>query len=163
MNTFYAKDRKSWREWLKNNCYKEPEIWLLMYKKHTGKFTLPYQDALEEALCFGWIDTRVKRVNDEKYVTRFSPRAAKSQWSTTNVALYRALKRAGLVTAAGEKAFLGKSRIYKPVTGKNAWGWHQTHKLGKFPTLKRRITWHREHQKHCGCRPIPKSLLPYFS
>lgn len=119
MATFSPRTRAAWRLWLKKNHAKKREVWLLSYKKHTGKPSLPFQDALEEALCFGWIDTKVRRVNDDRYVTRYTPRQPKSQWSTTNVNLYRKLERAGLMTAAGRTAFRAKSRVYTPVLVKH--------------------------------------------
>lgn len=162
VKTVTAKGRQAWRVWLRKHHATETEIWLLMFKKHTGKASVTYLDSLKEALCFGWIDTRVRRVDDERYVTRFSPRRPQSQWSTTNVKLYRELDRAGLMTEAGRRVFRRKSRVYTPVAGKHAYAWHQAHQLGKQPTLRDRISWHREHQKHCGCRPIPQNLRGYF-
>lgn len=111
MKTLTAKNRQQWRAWLQRHHQKEKEMWLMSYKKHTGKPTIPYLDALKEALCFGWIDTLVKRIDDERYATRFTPRRLESQWSATNVKLYRALERAGLMTEAGRKAFKNKAPL----------------------------------------------------
>ncbi|MCK4757025.1 MAG: hypothetical protein KAS67_01090, partial [Thermoplasmata archaeon] len=65
---FYAKDRAEWRAWLEKNHDKKKEIWLIYYKKHTGKPVVSYDASVEEALCFGWIDGTIKRVDDEYYV-----------------------------------------------------------------------------------------------
>jgi len=82
--TLYVEDRKIWREWLSKNYNKEPEIWLVYPKKHTGKPRIPYNDAVEEALCFGWIDSTVKRIDENFYAQRFSPRNPKSGYSQAN-------------------------------------------------------------------------------
>jgi uncharacterized protein YdeI (YjbR/CyaY-like superfamily) len=78
------KKREDWRAWLAKNHAVEKEIWFVLYKKHTGKPCVSYEDAVEEALCFGWIDGLVKSVDDEKYAVRFSPRKSRSIWSETN-------------------------------------------------------------------------------
>ena len=77
-------EREDWRAWLEANHANEKEIWVVFYKKHTGKPTLPYDDVVEEALCFGWIDGLLKRVDDEKYIVRCTPRRPKSVWSELN-------------------------------------------------------------------------------
>jgi len=59
-------------------------VWLVYYKKHTGKLRIPYDDAVEEALCYGWIDTTIKRLDDERYMQRFTPRKPRSVWSKLN-------------------------------------------------------------------------------
>ena len=158
----YVKNRKSWRKWLERNHNKKKEIWLTFYKKHTNKESIPYIDVLKEALCFGWIDGTVKRIDENIYVQRFTPRRPKSQWSTTNVKYYEELLKEGLVTEAGKGAFENKLSVYNPVLGKNAAKWHMENKLGRSASINKRIKWHKEHQKHCGCRPIPKSLLKYL-
>ena len=71
-------NRKDWRLWLSENHHKEKEIWLVYYKKHTGKARVPYNGAVEEALCFGWIDSIVKTIDDERYMQKFTPRKDKS-------------------------------------------------------------------------------------
>ena len=80
----YVTNREDWRAWLEQNHATEKEVWLLYYKKHTGKPTIPYDDAVEEALCFGWIDSTVKRIDDEKYTQKFTPRNDRSVWSESN-------------------------------------------------------------------------------
>lgn len=78
------KDRKIWRKWLEENHLSEKGIWLIYYKKHTGKKTVIYNEAVEEALCFGWIDTTVRRIDEEQYCQKFTPRNDKSVWSDLN-------------------------------------------------------------------------------
>jgi hypothetical protein len=63
--TLYVKNRKAWRAWLAKHHDKDKEIWLVFYKAHTGKPRVPYNDGVEEALCYGWIDSIVKRIDDE--------------------------------------------------------------------------------------------------
>ncbi len=82
--TAYFTDRKGWRAWLAENYDKENEIWLIYYKKVSGKPRILYNDAVEEALCFGWIDSNVKRIDDERYAQRFSRRNPKTPYSEAN-------------------------------------------------------------------------------
>ena len=65
---FYAKDRKAWRQWLTKYHAKQPGVWLIYYKKNSGKPRVPYDSAVEEALCFGWIDSIVKPLDEEKFM-----------------------------------------------------------------------------------------------
>jgi uncharacterized protein YdeI (YjbR/CyaY-like superfamily) len=67
------------------NHESEQVVWLIHYKKHTGKPSLPYNDAVEEALCFGWIDSLVRRIDEERYMQKYTPRKKKSTWSKHNV------------------------------------------------------------------------------
>lgn len=81
----YFKTRKSWRSWLEKNHKSKKRIWLGYYKKHTGKASIPYDDAVEEAICFGWIDGQIKRVDDDRFIQRYTPRSPKSLWSPSNI------------------------------------------------------------------------------
>lgn len=94
----------AWRRWLERNHDKEKEIWLAFAKKDSGKKTLTYAEALDEALCFGWIDTLVKRLDDDYYQQRFVPRKANSKWSQINLDKFAALEKAGRMTEAGRAA-----------------------------------------------------------
>ena len=87
MKTFQAKNRNEWRDWLKKHHTSEKGIWLVYYKKHTGKTTIKYRDSIEEAICFGWIDGIKKRIDEEKYTHRFTIRKTKSKWSPLNISL----------------------------------------------------------------------------
>ena len=80
----FFRDRRAWRSWLSKNHDKQSEIWILTFKKHTGKKCLNYEEALEEAICYGWIDSRLRRIDDERHMWRFAPRKPKSVWSTSN-------------------------------------------------------------------------------
>lgn len=96
-NLFYAPDRQSWRAWLQQNYRDQAEVWLVTYLKHTGQPSLSYSDAVEEALCFGWIDSINKKVDSERRAQRFSPRLAKSGYSQPNIERLRWLAGRGLV------------------------------------------------------------------
>jgi uncharacterized protein YdeI (YjbR/CyaY-like superfamily) len=83
-NTLYVTNRQAWRHWLKDNYKNEKEIWLVYYRKHTGIPRIPYNDAVEEALCFGWIDSITRTIDQERYAQRFTPRNPRSKYSQTN-------------------------------------------------------------------------------
>jgi len=102
--TVSPKSRAAWRGWLERHHARRDEIWLVYYKKHTGKATVSYDEAVEEALCFGWIDGRVKRVDDERHMQRFTPRRKGSVWSVVNLRRFARLVEQGLVTEPGHVA-----------------------------------------------------------
>ena len=78
--TVYVRNRKEWRDWLKKHFDKEKEVWLVYPKKATGKKCISYNDAVEEALCFGWIDSTMKSLDQDHTMQRFTPRRPKSQY-----------------------------------------------------------------------------------
>ena len=89
--------------WLKEHYGSESEIWLVFYKRHTGITSISYDDAVEEALCFGWIDSIVRRLDDARYARKFTPRRAGSKWSTINRRRYADVKSRGPLAAPGLK------------------------------------------------------------
>lgn len=97
----YMTNREDWRAWLEQYHETAHEIWLVYYKKHTGKPSIPYDDAVEEALCYGWIDSRVKRIDEERYTQKYTPRKKNSVWSKTNKARVAKMIRQGRMTDAG--------------------------------------------------------------
>ena len=99
--TLYVKNRKEWRSWLVMHHASKKEIWLIYYKNNSGKPRIPYDDAVEEAICFGWIDSIVKRLDEEKYCQRYTPRNFKSIWSDTNIMRLKKMLDADLMTKAG--------------------------------------------------------------
>ena len=102
--------RSKWRRWLAENHDSRPDgIWLVFYKKATGRQSLEYGEAVEEALCFGWIDSIIKRIDDEKYCRKFTPRKDNSNWSATNKKRVAKLIKEGLMTDVG----MAKVRIAK--------------------------------------------------
>ena len=96
-----AQDRHAWRAWLEENHAITAGVWLVYYKKHTGKPGISYDEAVEEALCFGWIDSRPNTLDDERYMQFFSPRKAKSPWSKLNKQRIEKLMQQGLLEPAG--------------------------------------------------------------
>ncbi len=101
----YLKNREEWHKWLEDNHSVADEIWLIYYKKASGKPRIPYNDAVEEALCFGWIDGKIKRINDDYYIQRFTPRRSGSRWSKLNMERVKKLKKEGRMKPAGLEAF----------------------------------------------------------
>lgn len=95
--TLYVTERKDWRAWLKKHYKTEPEIWLIFPKKASGKLRLEYNDAVEEALCFGWIDSILKKLDDEHNAQRFSPRRPGAKYSQPNIERLRALVAGNMV------------------------------------------------------------------
>ncbi|MFC1941009.1 YdeI family protein [Chloroflexota bacterium] len=92
---------KQWRKWLEQNHDTIKDVWLIHYKKNSNKSSVSYQDALEEALCFGWIDSIMKSIDDEKFILKYSPRKTKSIWSKLNKEKAEKLIKAGKMTDAG--------------------------------------------------------------
>lgn len=93
--------REEWRDWLAENHATCSGVWLIYHKKHTGIERVAYDDAVEEALCFGWIDSTAKRLDDARYMQMFTPRKARSNWSALNRRRAEALMTAGLMESAG--------------------------------------------------------------
>jgi uncharacterized protein YdeI (YjbR/CyaY-like superfamily) len=97
----FFRGREDWRAWLAENHATAQEIWLVIRKRHTSKAGLTYAAALEEALCFGWIDGILKRIDDEKHTIRFTPRRKNSIWSEQNKKRVAKLIQEGRMTEAG--------------------------------------------------------------
>jgi len=95
--TLYVTDPKEWRAWLEGHYKTESEIWLVYYKKHTGQPRIAYNDAVEQALCFGWIDSTAKKLDEDRTAQRFSPRRPKSGYSQANIERLRYLIAQGQV------------------------------------------------------------------
>src|SRR5207247_11176130 len=93
--TLYVTNPDEWRSWLTKHYQSETEVWLIYYKKHSGRPRIPYDDAVEEALCFGWIDSIGKRMDDEKFAQKFTPRRDRTKWSELNKRRVRKLIREG--------------------------------------------------------------------
>ena len=101
IDTLQVQDRREWREWLHAHGGSRSEIWLVFHKRHTAVTTLSYDDAVEEALCYGWIDSIVRRLDDDRYARKFTPRRAVSRWSSHNRRRYADLAARGLLAAPG--------------------------------------------------------------
>ncbi len=105
--------REQWRTWLARHHGSESAVWLVFHKRHTGRPSIAYDDALDEALCFGWIDSLIKRLDDDRYARKFTPRKPASRWSDSNRKRWAELKAAGLLSAAGLAAAPTENR-YAP-------------------------------------------------
>lgn len=101
LERYYARSRDEWREWLKKNHQTSPGIWFIYYKKGTEERTMSYEDAVEEALRFGWIDSKVKTLDKKRYMQVFTPRKPGSTWSKLNKNRVKKLTKQGLMTPAG--------------------------------------------------------------
>ena len=101
IKTFYAKSQKEWRKWLEKNHQSEKSVWLIIYKKESGTPSVYYTDAVDEALCFGWIDSKPNKRDDESYYQFFAKRNPKSNWSKVNKGKVAKLLEKGLITKAG--------------------------------------------------------------
>ena len=151
------KDRGSWRRWLEKNHDRKQSVWVLFPKKHTSRPSVAYTDAVEEALCFGWIDSQVRRVDEDAYIQKFTPRKRKSVWSPSNKQRVRKLVRLGLMTPAGlAKVAEAKKdgswttldavekleampRALRETIGRNAAAGKNFRKIS--PTLKKQFLW----------------------
>jgi uncharacterized protein YdeI (YjbR/CyaY-like superfamily) len=117
LTTVDVRTRQQWRAWLAKNHTSSPGIWLVRHKQHTGVQSMPYEDVVREALCFGWIDSLIKRLDEDRYAIKVTPRQATSKWSAANRRRWMELKAAGLLAPAGlaapptENTYAPKPRI----------------------------------------------------
>ena len=106
MKEIYLKTPQEWRDWLHENHDREPAgIWLIFYKQHTGTPTISYEAAVEEALCYGWIDSIIRKIDEARYARKFTPRKDDSKWSDSNK------KRVTKLIAAGRMTEIGMAKI----------------------------------------------------
>lgn len=101
MKTLRLETRNAWRAWLAEHHASEIEIWLIFHKVHTGESNVPYDEAVQEALCYGWIDSLIKRIDDDRYARKFTPRRSGSVWSETNKRRVVKMIEAGHMTDVG--------------------------------------------------------------
>lgn len=99
--TFYAASRNEWRKWLQKNHTYEKSVWLILYKKQSDTPSVNYTEAVEEALCYGWIDSVANKRDEKSYYQYFAQRNPKSNWSKSNKERVEKLEAAGLITEAG--------------------------------------------------------------
>lgn len=110
MKIKFFKTESDLRTWLERNHSSAGELWIGFYKKHTGKSTITYPEALDQALCFGWIDGVRKRIDDLRYLIRFTPRQSRSVWSSVNIRRAKQLVRLGLMHPRGQAIFEARDR-----------------------------------------------------
>lgn len=104
LDTLDIRTRKQWRTWLRKNHKSSPGVWVMCHKEHTGVPSIPSEDLVREALCFGWIDSLIKRLDDDRYARKVTPRKPTSKWSDLNRRRWAELDAAGLLEAAGKAA-----------------------------------------------------------
>jgi uncharacterized protein YdeI (YjbR/CyaY-like superfamily) len=115
VKTFSAKAVDQWRHWLDEHHDSASDVWLIFHKRHSGVSSIAYADARDEALCFGWVDSLVKRLDDSRYAIKFTPRKADSRWSSINRKRYAALKASGRLKPSGiERAPTDRSYAPRP-------------------------------------------------
>ena len=102
-------DRATWRRWLERNHATKTGVWLVTFKKSAGKPRIDYEAAVEEAICFGWIDSRSKAVDAERTSLYFTPRRPTSDWTEGNIARYERLEAQGLMTPAGRACYAART------------------------------------------------------
>jgi uncharacterized protein YdeI (YjbR/CyaY-like superfamily) len=124
----HLKDRTEWRKWLEQNSDRAQEVWLVHYKRHSGQISISHDEGVEEALCFGWIDGKLKSIDKEKYILRYSPRKANSVWSKINK------DKAEILIAQGRMTHSGLAKI-EDAKKSGIWDTAYTNKLkDKIPT-----------------------------
>ena len=101
LKTLRVRSRPQWRAWLQQHHASSPGVWFVFYKAHTGVKSVSYEDTVREALCFGWIDSLVKRLDEDRYVLKVTPRKPTSKWSDINRQRWAELEAAGLLASAG--------------------------------------------------------------
>jgi len=113
MKELYIKTINQWRNWLENNHLDSEGVWLVFYRKETAKPSLDYNSAVEEAICFGWIDSLVKKIDEQKYVRKFTPRKDNSVWSELNKKRVKKLIKEARMTKFGlAKVEVAKKKGY---------------------------------------------------
>ena len=101
ISTLDVRTRSEWRRWLTKQHASSPGVWLVRHKQHTGVASMPYEDIVCEALCFGWVDSLVKRLDDDRFAIKVTPRRPTSKWSDINRKRWKQLEAAGLLAAPG--------------------------------------------------------------
>src|SRR3954447_21845386 len=103
LKTLDVRTLAGWRRWLAEHHDSDTEVWLIFHKRHTGEPSVEYGDALDEALCFGWIDSLIKRLDDDRYARKFTPRKPDSKWSSVNRRRYAVLEASGRLMPSGKE------------------------------------------------------------
>ena len=165
-----VRNRREWRAWLKQHHASTAGVWLVFHKSHTGVKSMLYEDTVREALCFGWIDSLIKRLDEDRYALKLTPRKPTSKWSALNRRRWQELKAADLLTPAGlaaaptDNAYAPKpaiptlpSYIAKAIRANaNAWAFFR-----KLPSRERRnfVVWiHTAKQQETRERRIRESI-----
>lgn len=136
--TLYVTNRTAWRKWLSKNKNAK-EIWLIYYRKASGKKRIPYDDAVEEALCYGWIDSIMKKIDEERFAQRFTPRKSRNISAMNKERVRRLIKQKKMTKRGLEVVDLAskyeiKKDIEKAMKAEGAWD-----NFNKFPLYYRKI------------------------
>ena len=99
--TLDMRTRAAWWRWLAQHHASSPGVWLIRHKRHSAVTSMPYEDVVDEALCFGWVDSLIKRLDDDRYAIKVTPRSRTSKWSDSNRKRWRQLKAAGRLAPPG--------------------------------------------------------------
>jgi len=134
------------RSWFESHHADASELWVGFFKAHTGRTGVVYPEAVDAALCFGWIDTTVRRIDDDRYANRFTPRRAESQWSEVNLRRFAELDREGRVHPAGRRAF-----ERRPTTGRPQFSSGRTYRFS--PAFSARLSAHSRADRYFRSRP----------
>jgi uncharacterized protein YdeI (YjbR/CyaY-like superfamily) len=114
LETLDIRSRRRWRAWLAKHHASSAGVWLVFHKDHTGVKRIPYEDSVREALCFGWIDSLIKRLDDDRYARKFTPRKPTSRWSDLNRKRWAELEAAGQLAGSGRAAAPTDNRSAPP-------------------------------------------------
>jgi uncharacterized protein YdeI (YjbR/CyaY-like superfamily) len=152
MKTVEVKNRAEWRAWLAANHDKEAEVWLVYYKKKTGKTSVEYGASVEEALCYGWVDSIIKKLDDTKYARKFTPRKESSKWSPSNKKRVEQLIRDGLMTEHG---------LQKVEAAKRTGNWDNPVQKPKL-TFEMRVEFAKALRKNKRAQETYRKLAPTY-
>lgn len=148
MKTLDVRTAARWRAWLAQHHDAESEVWLVFHKRHTGVASIDYNDAVDEALCFGWVDSLIKRLDDARYARKFTPRRPNSEWSPSNRKRYAELKATGRLTAAGRR---------RPPTGRRSEGPPPSASRSRVPSYIRQAL-----RRNAAARRMFEGLAPSY-
>ncbi len=112
--TLDIRSSQRWRAWLRKHHAASPGVWLVFHKDHTDVKSVSYEEAVRQALCFGWIDSLIKRLDEDRYARKFTPRQPTSKWSDSNRRRWAELKESGLLAATGLAAAPTANRYARP-------------------------------------------------
>lgn len=159
IKAYYAKSRAAWRSWLQKNHVKEERVWLIIYRKDSSKPSLTYADAVEEALCFGWIDSKPNKRDDESFYLTFAKRKPTSGWSKLNKTRIKKLLEQGQMTEAGLQAI---------ETAKKNGTWEALDEIEKLtipPDLAKALAKNKQAQKHFDAFPksVKRGILEWIT
>jgi len=153
VKTLRVETRDAWRAWLIEHHASESEIWFVFHKAHTGRSSVPYGETVEEALCFGWVDSLIKRLDDDRYARKFTPRRLGSVWSESNKKRVEKVLAEGLMTDAG-LVFVSEAKA----SGE----WDRRHSRPSMPTDELPIELNEAFKTHPAASETFHALAPTY-